>query len=39
MLEADLRVVVVTPRQVKSLRSRYRASGERVRSRRRLAAG
>ena len=27
MLEADLRVVVVTPRQVKSLRSRYRASG------------
>ena len=27
MLEADLRVVVVTPRQVKSLPSRYRASG------------
>jgi transposase len=27
MLEADLRVVVVTPQQVKSLRSRYRASG------------
>src|SRR5215218_5069497 len=27
MLEADLRVVMVTPRQVKSLRSRYRASG------------
>jgi transposase len=27
MLEAGLRVVVVTPRQVKSLRSRYRASG------------
>jgi transposase len=27
MLEAGLRVVVVSPRQVKSLRSRYRASG------------
>jgi transposase len=27
MLEAGLRVVVVTPRQVKALRSRYRASG------------
>jgi transposase len=27
MLAADLRVVVVTPRQVTSLRSRYRASG------------
>jgi len=27
MLEADLRVVVVTPRQVKSLPNRYRASG------------
>jgi hypothetical protein len=27
MLEADLRVVVVTPRRVKALRSRYGASG------------
>jgi transposase len=27
MLEAGLRVVVISPRQVKSLRSRYRASG------------
>jgi transposase len=27
LLDADLRVVVVTPRQVKALRSRYRASG------------
>ena len=27
MLDAGLRVVVITPRQVKALRSRYRAAG------------
>ena len=30
MLEADLRVVVITPRQVKARRSRYGATGAKV---------